>query len=250
METEQRPIDWVMVALVAMVVFSPAFAMAVANWADGLGVLWGIALVGMIAGLLISITRFRSWAAHGLSLVYNLAWVGYQMAAPLPYPLWRDKILSLYGRVSAWAALTLRGGTGRDELMFILLLGLLFWWVGYTAIWNTVRYQRVWRALLPPGVVLAVNLYYYVASDRLTPYLIIYLLCALLVVVRSYTVLQERRWRSERIGYNSDVRFDLLRSGLILTSAAILLAWVAPTAATSETAHELWSHVEGPWRRV
>jgi transglutaminase-like putative cysteine protease len=146
--------------------------------------------------------------------------------------------------------LALRGGTGRDELMFVLLLGLLFWWVGYTAIWNTVRYQRVWRALLPPGVVLAVNLYYYVGSNSLTPYLMIYLLCALLVVVRSYAVLQERRWLSERIGYNSDVRFDILRSGLILASSAILVAWVAPTAATSETAHELWSRVEGPWRRV
>lgn len=249
MGTQKRPIDWVMVVLAAAVVFSPAFAMTVADWADGLDLLWVIGLVGMVAGLLISISRFRSLTAHGLSFVYGLTWVGFLLASPLPYLLWRDKILSLYGRVAAWIALTLRGGTGRDELIFILLLGLLFWWLGYTVIWNTVRHQRIWRALLPSGIVLLVNVYYF-PGTKLTPYLMIYLLCALLVVVRSYTVLQENRWTSEHIGYNSEVRFDLLRSGLVLASVVILLAWVAPTAASSQAAYELWQRVEGPWRRV
>ena len=249
MESKRRPIDWVMVTLAVMVVSSPAFAMAVADWADGLDKLWLIALVGMAAGLAISVSRFRSLTAHGLNLVYSLAWIGFLLASPLPYVLWRDKILNLYARVAAWVALALRGGTGRDEMIFLLLLGLLFWWMGYTAIWNTVRHQRVWRALLPSGIVLLVNVYYY-PGTKLTPYLMIYLLCALLVVVRSYTVLQEGRWANEHIGYSSDVRFDLLRSGLVLALAAILLAWVAPTAASSQFAYEMWQRVEGPWRRV
>ena len=46
------------------------------------------------------------------------------------------------------------------------------------------------------------------------------------------------------------MRFDLLRSGLVLAVVAILLAWVAPTAASSEAAYEMWRRVEGPWRRV
>jgi|GEM_PF-1303555 len=249
MESKRRPIDWVMVILAVMVVSSPAFAMAVADWADGLDKLWLIALIGLVVGLVISISRFQSLTAHGLNLVYGLAWIGFLLASPLPYPLWRDKILNLYARVAAWIALALRGGTGRDEMIFLLLLGLLFWWLGYTAIWNTVRYQRVWRALLPAGIVLLVNVYYY-PGTKLTPYLMIYLLCALLVVVRSYTALQEGRWANEHIGYSSDVRFDLLRSGLALASAAILLAWVAPTAASSQFAYEMWLRVEGPWRRV
>ncbi len=249
MDSKRRPIDWVMTALVAVVVFSPAFAMAAADWADKLDILWTIGLIGMIAGLLISVSRFRSLTAHGLNLIYGLAWVGFLLAAPLPHLLWRDKILNLYGRAAAWIALTMRGGTGRDELLFILLLGLLFWWLGYTVIWNTVRYQRVWRALLPPGVVLLVNVYYY-PGTKLTPYLMIYLLCTLLAVVRSYTALQESRWVNEHIGYNSEVRFDLLRSGLVLASVAVLLAWVVPTAASSQAAYELWQRVESPWRRV
>jgi transglutaminase-like putative cysteine protease len=249
MGTQRRPIDWVMIVLAAAVVFSPAFAMAVADWADGLDLLWVIGLVGMVAGLMISISRFRSPTAHGLSFVYGLTWVGFLLASPLPYLLWRDKIFGLYGRVAAWIALALRGGIGNDELIFILWLGLLFWWLGYTVIWNTIRHQRIWRALLPPGIVLLVNVFYF-PGTKLTPYLMIYLLCALLVVVRSYTVLQENRWTSDHIGYSSEVRFDLLRSGLVLASVVILLAWVAPTAASSQAAYELWQRVEGPWRRV
>jgi len=249
METERQPTDHVMMVLATVVVFSPVFAIVAANWTDGLEVLWLVALMGMVVGWLISISRFRSLTAHLLSTVYGATWIGYLLAGPLPYLLWRDRILVLYGRLVAWIGLALRGGTGRDSLLFILLLSLIVWWVGYTATWNTVRYQRVWRAVLPSGIVLFVNLYYY-PGTKLTVYLMIYLLCALLLVVRSYTVLQERRWEREGVGYNSDVRVDLLRSGLVLAVAAILLAWVAPTAASSESAYDLWRRVEGPWRGV
>ena len=194
METERQPTDRVMMVLATVVVFSPVFAIVAANWTDGLEVLWLVALMGMVAGWLISISRFRSLTAHLLSTVYGATWIGYLLAGPLPYLLWRDRILVLYGRLVAWIGLALRGGTGRDSLLFILLLSLIVWWVGYTATWNTVRYQRVWRAVLPSGIVLFVNLYYYPGS-KLTVYLMIYLLCALLLVVRSYTVLQEHRWR-------------------------------------------------------
>ena len=249
METERQPTDRVMIVLAAVVVFSPVFAIVAADWTDGLEVLWLVALMGMAAGWLISLSRFRSLTAHLLSAVYGATWIGYLLAGPLPYSLWRDRILALYGRLAAWIALALRGGTGRDSLLFILLLSLIVWWLGYTAIWNTVRYQRVWRAVLPSGIVLFVNLYYYPGS-KLTIYLMAYLLCSLLLVVRSYTVLQERRWEREGVGYNSDVRVDVLRSGLVLATVTILLAWVAPTAASSTSAYDLWRRVGGPWQRV
>lgn len=250
MNTEERRLDWIMVLSVAIVVFSPVMAIATAAWTDDLDVLWSVVLVAMLTGVLISLTRFRSLTAHLLSLVYSLAWIGYLMTTSMVSLSLREKIISLFMRVSSWIALAVRGGTGRDSMMFVLLLAILFWWVGYLAIWNTVRHQRIWRALLPSGVALFINYYYYAGPSKLAPYLMVYLFCAFLVVVRSYTVLQERRWVAARIGYNSDVRFDLLRWGLVLALVAVLLAWVAPTAATSEQAYEMWRHVEGPWRHV
>ncbi len=250
MEAERRRIDWVILILAVLVVSSAAASLVSANWTDGTEVLLAAGFFGMLAGLMISISRFRSLTSHLLSAVYGVFWLGYAFAGPQPYVLWRDRIVMLIVRINGWFALTFRGGTGRDSLLFILVLSLLFWWLGYIAIWNLVRHQRIWRALLPPGVVLIINTYYYVGPSRLAPYLMLYLLCALLIVARSYMALQERRWLSERIGYNSDVRFDLLRSGVVLATVAILLAWVAPTAATSEQAYEVWRHVEGPWRGV
>ena len=250
MSAERKRVDWIMLILTAMVVSSPAASLISANWTDGMEVLLTAGFFGMLAGLIISRGHFRSLTSHLLSAIYGAFWLGYVFAGPLPYPLWRDRIIVLILRINGWFALTFRGGTGRDSLLFILVLSLLFWWLGYIAIWNVVRHQRIWRALLPPGVVLIINTYYYVGSSQLAPYLMIYLLCALLVIARSYTVIQERRWDTERIGYTSDVRFDLLRSGVVLATVAILVAWVAPTAATSEQAYEVWRRVEGPWRGV
>jgi transglutaminase-like putative cysteine protease len=250
METEKRRVDWVILIPAAMLVASPAASLIAANWTDGLEVLLAAGFLGMLAGLVLSISRFRSLTSHLLSTLYGIFWLGYVFAGPLPYDLWRDRIVILIMRINGWIALALRGGTGRDSLLFVLVLSLLFWGLGYIAIWNLVRHQRIWHALLPPGVVLIINIYYYAGPSQLAWYLMLYLLCALLVIVRSYTVIQERRWDNERIGYNSDVRFDLLRSGVVLATVAILVAWVAPTATTSEQAYEVWRRVEGPWRGV
>lgn len=250
METERRRVDWVILILAAMMVVSPAASLIAADWTEGLEVLLTAAFFGMLAGLVISISRFRGLTSHLLSAIYGVFWLGYVFAGPLPYPLWRDRIVMLIVRINGWFALTLRGGTGRDSLLFILVLSLLFWWLGYIAIWNLVRHQRIWLALLPPIVPLIINTYYYAGDNQIAWYLALYLLCALLIIARSYTLIQERRWKKEGIGYNSDVRFDLLRSGVVLATAAIALAWFAPTAATSEQAYEVWRHVEGPWRGV
>jgi hypothetical protein len=152
-------------------------------------------------------------------------------------------------RINGWFALTFRGGTGRDSLLFILVLSLLFWWLGYIAIWNLVRHQRIWRALLPPGVVLIINTYYYVGPSRLAPYLMLYLLCALLIVARSYTASQERRWVSERIGYNSDVRFDLLRSGVVLATGHPAAGGTRPPA-SRRMKHGGTSKGRAAWKRT
>jgi hypothetical protein len=220
MNDERRSLDWVLVLLVSVVVFSPAMAIATANWTDNLDALWSAALMGIIAGALLSISRFRSLTAHLLSLVYGVAVVGYLVSSPYPHLSARDKILDLFGRVSYWIGVALKGGTGRDSIMFVLWLALLFWWIGYMAIWNTVRQQRIWRALLPSGVALFINYYYYAGASQLAPYMIAYLLFTFLVIVRSYTMIQERRWSSERIGYSSDVRFDILRWGLKIGRAS------------------------------
>src|SRR5512136_786599 len=99
METERQPTDRVMMVLAVVVVFSPVFAIIAANWTDGLEVLWLVALGGTAAGWLISLSRFRSVTAHLLSAVYGVTWIGYLLAGPLPYSLWRDRILTLYGRL-------------------------------------------------------------------------------------------------------------------------------------------------------
>jgi len=254
MNEEKRSLDWVMVLLVSVVVFSPAMAIATANWTDNLEMLWSAALFGMAAGVLISVSRFRSLTAHLLSLIYGVVGVGYLVTSPMEHLSLRQKILDLYGRVSYWIGVALKGGTGRDSIMFVLLLALLFWWIGYLAIWNTVRQQRIWRALIPSGVALFFNYFYYSGPEKIVWYLIFYLLFVFLVIVRSYTVIQERRWFSERIGFSSDVRFDLLRWGLVLALATVttasFLVWVVPITASSEQAYEMWRHVEGPWRKL
>jgi hypothetical protein len=82
METERRRIDWVILILAVMVVSSPAASLVSANWTDGMEVLLAAGFLGMLAGLVISISRFRGLTSHLLGAVYGVFWLGYALQAP------------------------------------------------------------------------------------------------------------------------------------------------------------------------
>ena len=83
-------------------------------------------------------------------------------------------------------------------------------------------------AIIPIGLVLVVNVYFGPAS--LGFHLAIFIICALLLAVRSNLSEQEINWRIEGIRYPNDIQFDFLRDGFILAVAVMLLAFFLPNA--------------------
>jgi transglutaminase-like putative cysteine protease len=221
------------------------------EWTEGLGVLPMIGVGGLAAGLFLGWSVFRARICHLFGLVYGLAWVGFLLGRRLPADLtWGERIAELVARLLYWIHQAVTGGRGRDTLIFVIVLSGLFWILGYSAAWNTYRRMRVWRAILPPGIVALVTVYYYVGPARLTRYLAFYLFFALLYIVRSHVFEQEQAWRRERVAYDPELRSDFLRAGLALTLVVLTLGWALPTAAAVPRLSATWRRISDPWRTV
>jgi transglutaminase-like putative cysteine protease len=111
--------------------------------------------------------------------------------------------------------------------------------------------------------VLLINLYY--VSDikedsanisALTSYFILYLVAALLLIVRFNLLDQQSQWRSEGTFFRPDISFDFLRDGLIFSLLVIGFAWLMPPFVDAKTLdvfdeyHILWRDVQDEWNRM
>ncbi|MGQ0600868.1 MAG: DUF4129 domain-containing transglutaminase family protein, partial [Anaerolineales bacterium] len=114
------------------------------------------------------------------------------------------------------------------------------------------RRGAVWPAILPGGLILLINAYYY-AGEKLELYLAAYLVLALLLLTRMSLLLREKEWRAARVAYSADARFEFLRAGLAAAMVVVALAWFGQqvtVASASPTAAAAWERVNGTWSTV
>jgi len=232
-------------------ILAAGWVLVAAGWAEGLDVLPMVGVGGLAAGLFLGWSVFRARICHLFGLVYGLAWVGFLLGRRLPGDLtWGERITELVARLFYWVQQVVTGGKGRDTLIFVMLLSGLFWILGYSAAWNTFRRMRVWRAILPPGIVALVAVYYYIGPAPLTRYLVFYSFFALLYIARSHIFEQEQVWRRKRVVYDPGLRLDFLRAGLALTLVVLTLGWALPTAAAVPRLTATWRRISDPWRTI
>jgi len=242
---------WSTLVFLLGALLAAGWVLAATRWADGLDVVPLVAAGGLISGLFLAWSVFRGRTCHFFSLVYGLTWIGFLLGRGLPGQLtWGERITDLAARFFYWVRQAVTGGTGRDPMVFVLLLAGLFWMLGYSAAWNTYRHMRAWGAVLPPGLVVLISVYYYYGAAPLMRYLALYLFFALLYIARSHAFQLEQRWQEEHVAYDPVMRFDFVRAGLVMTVIVLALAWTLPGAEAVPRLTATWRRISEPWRTV
>ena len=126
------------------------------------------------------------------------------------------------------------GGVNTDDLVMTLLAAILFWFLAYNAGWHIFRLDRVWRVVLPPGLILLVNLVFFRGGESLEVYLFGFLLMALLLIVRSNLDRREWDWHLRGVRVPAAVRRQFALIGILLSLLALGLAWGVPSGNLQE----------------
>lgn len=213
----------------------PALAMRTAGWTVGLEQLVSVALLSVFLGFLLARSHYGELLALVLSGIYSLAFISLITVLSMEGGSLSERLYNLAARLGTWIAALSSDSVSQDNLIFVLFLSLLFWFLGHNTAWHIFRVDRVWRAVLPPGLVILVNAFYYTGDAQLGGHMAVYAVFALLLVVRSAIDAQEWEWYLKRINFPSQLRAQFLRWGAVLAVLLVGVAWVLPNGAESES---------------
>lgn len=240
---------WSTAILLAIMLLSITGSISAANWADGLDILLWAALAGLALGILLAKLPVRGYVAHPFMLVAGIPIVALDASTLLPHVMTLDeKWIVLEERFLVWISKATFGGSSTDNLMFVVQCAYFAWIMAYVAGWSVYRHRNVWGAILPTGFALLFNLFYALPQPGI--YIGMFLLSAMLLVVRVNLQGLERWWRRAAVGYAADVNFDFLLYGGLFSVLLMFFAWTLPASASGPAWLMPLAPVEGPWQDV
>lgn len=232
-------------------------AIAASEWMDGLSIAGWVAFIGLLSGVALAYSHFPSFAAHVTSFIYSVFVIGIVAGRHESIAQnygWQWRVTVLVQRINDWLYQALHNGASRDNLIFLVLVCIGTWWMAHIAAWNVYRHNRVWFVIVPAGAALFTNTYYYTGEKPMEPYLAVYLLSAILILVYTFLGERETLWRRLRIKLAPDLMTELRRTFMIASSllalVAMLFAWQLPEAADSKNAQQFFSQMTQPYSEL
>ncbi len=223
------------------------------EWLPGLQVaMWTVAL-SVLSGIALSYSNFPSFAAHITASIYGLFVVavlgGTRPEVAIAGP-WRERITLMIEKVASWVREAMNNGSSKETLIFLLLVVGLIWMLGYSAAWYSFRHRRIWHVILPAGVTLLANVYQYNGNNSMAPYLILYLVCALLLLVQSHFSDRETEWLRERVRFTPSLRASFLLAGGLIGLVALLFSWRLTAVASTPDTLRMLQRLNTPYNEV
>lgn len=265
----QLPEGWLSLILLILLVLIVAQSLQEARWVSSLrsalGILTPAALVGALAGFLLTrLQRIPRWIAHPLGLAGGVAWT-IQLSGSLravrtpvtgqtveylsPYLQgWKDLAADLLIRSIILGRTFLRGDVGEDIVLFIIVLALVCWTLGFLSAWLAFRSHWPWAAIALPAAVLLLNMVY---GPRVPPRFFHYFAFLCLVFLIYYLwKQQEQRWHREEVKYPAELPRGVLWAGIGLSAVLVIGTALLPTTAGSVESATFWDRFLQPWREV
>ncbi len=247
----QAPLDWATFGAILLLVLVSAYGLAAADWSDHLGMVPTAAVLGVVAGTALARSRFPGWLAAVFAVAYGLFLVTFLSANTIVDVFGiHDRLAALAGRLSAFAVVLATAEPNYDPLMFVLLMLALYWSMGALAGYAAFRRDRIWPALIPPGVALLVNTFYYLRRPGLDGYVAAFAMTAVGLLFVVSLDRRRRDWRGAGSRVPSNASGQITQVGLLLAFLVVALAWGVPSFAKSERAADLWTSATRPWVRL
>ncbi len=222
-------------------------ALNAAEWTGGLHTLVYINIFAVGFGFLLARSHYSELFSLILSSFYSGAVILGVNALHLvdDGTLW-DRMHTLLVRLWLWFAQAMTGEQPEyDDVAFVVFLSVLFWFLGHNAAWHVFRIDRVWRVIVPTGLVLITNQFYYQGDNSLDIYLIAFVILALLLLIRSHIETREYDWFIHRVSFPPYMRRAFFYAGGVLAILIVLVAWNAPTGNDDKSLDRVRSLLSG-----
>ena len=219
-----------------------------ADWVELSDQFAQIAVVAIALGTLVGNAPLRPLRAAAAGAALGAFTVTLLTISSVGEGPFRERAVALGIDVNTWLTQVVAGEAARGQTVFTLFLGASVWAAAFIGAFALARTGRVWEAILVNGVCLTINV-----SLALTPLLldlVVFSLCALVLMVRLHIVTLQERWEERNIQPTGEMDWRVLRGGLTWTTVLVIMALITPrvgAAAALETAFDVF---EAPYQRV
>lgn len=225
--------DMTTLLVAAILLLMPAVSLYAADWPIRIGITAPIIVVSLLFGYVLARSRYNELYSLIVSTLYGLIAVLILASLSISF----NPIMGLEQvviRTVTWFYDAATGGINQDNLVFTMIVSFLFWFFGYNAAWHIFRIDRVWRVIIPPGLILIVNMIISSKAESLEIYLMIFVLMSLLLTVRSNLDVRQWDWYSNSVRVPRHVRRQFIMAGTVISLVALPLAWAIPSGNLQE----------------
>jgi transglutaminase-like putative cysteine protease len=233
---------WFSLFLVATVVYSTIWSVQAVGWVDHLNILTLTTALGLIGGVLASKQqRFPRIPVHVVAIGFGLLLAFWQTAGAF----YGGDLAALVHGMHNWFLTVQSGGTGDDDSIFLFFIVALGFILAYTSAWLVYRTRSPWLMIVANAVVLLINLSN--VDSGFVIFLIVFLMAALLLLLRFNLYESVRRWRRQGLRYADDLGWDVMQAGALISIGILLLSWLLPYGYVQAQAAQLWTANANPW---
>ncbi len=220
----QNQFDWVSTLLIFILFMLATSRLGLTKWAENLDVTGWLLFLGAVLGYLLG-----RWRVHWL-VITPVSILLSGVLFPLSFILMLSqragffaKILEVWTRISTTAAQLLGNQPVTDSILFLLVIGILFWLVGLATGLTMMRSGKPWIPLVLLGLGLLV-IEHYQADPRRAFYTWAYAVVALILLGRLFYLKLRNEITDKNQNIGSETEFDFNR-GVVIT--ALLIGFTA-----------------------
>ena len=233
---------WFSLILLAVVVYSTIWCVQAVGWVDHLNTLTLTTAIGLVVGVLAAKQRrFPRLLIHLVVLVLGLLLAFWQTAGAFYHG---DTAAFLQG-IHRWLGVLFSTGSSDDDSIFLFFIVALSFMLAYTSAWLVYRTRNPWLMILANAVVLLINLSN--VDGGFVVFLIVFLIAALLLLLRFNLYESVQRWRRQGLRYADDIGWDVMQAGSMISVGILVFSWVLPSGYIDPNASQIWSASSNPW---
>src|SRR6185437_15974344 len=198
---------WTTVIFAAVLVLITVGCIQSLNWTGRSDILTSTTLMGMALGFILAKQhRVPQWLADIPALALGVLYAFYQTA----HADEGGHLGVLWRHLLAWSQSARSGSASTDDAIFLLFLAVLTMLLGYVSMWLIFRSRSPWLATAANAVVLLINLNY--ATDDKAIYAVLFMMMALLLIVRFNLVERMRIWKRKGLRFPSELSWDFMQA--------------------------------------
>ncbi len=250
--TKQQPIDWWSVLLVWALLLTVTRRLLVTEWTEDLHLISSTVNIAFLAGLALGYSKFKRRTIALFSLAYGCFFIGWRLGLlQNSEVLWTEKVSLIFVRLSVTFQRIANRQPVYDNLFFILLMMILFWWLGINTSLSLVRYASVFRIIAPMFLVI-ITIHTY---DPLIPsrnnYLFLFSVLSIFLISRIFLISHNKDWSEKRFYIPPQLSSDMVQFTAGFMILLLIISFLIPSSRNQLDAFvHAWERVKEPFQSI